>query len=137
MSNIENLWLEFFFDILIFCLLIFIELRLIIFVVDLDLLERKIREHLAQEKDLGESVGGSGHLGYQSISKFKMQTPEIIKHKNMECYEVMVRYSIHTESEFSYATEDEEEVFDYHTSTNEQKYILDKNLNIIHSESIK
>lgn len=105
--------------------------------VDLDLFERKIREHLAQEKKLGESVGGSGHLGYQSISKFKLETPEIITYKNKECYEVMVSYSIHTESEFSYAREDEEEVFDYHTSTYEQKYILDKNLNIIHFESIK
>lgn len=99
-------------------------------------LEKSIRNYVNNRRQLGQNAGGSGHIGYKSLSDFKLIEVNQKRFKGNDVNEAIITYSIITESEFSYATEEDDGMEDFYTSHYMERIIVDKDYNIIHSEEI-
>lgn len=68
--------------------------------------EKEIREivegKISQDENLGEQVGGSGHLGYQSYKIDHISKPEKIQTGNEETWRITYIYTLYVETEFTY-----------------------------------
>lgn len=60
------------------------------------------KAHIENEHSLGESAGGSGHLGYTSIRGLTVEDiqQEVIDGK--VCWKINYQYTLVTETEFTY-----------------------------------
>ena len=67
-------------------------------------LEHVIKEDILKRRNLGEHTrGGSGHLSYRSMSKFKLGKLKKTKDQEGFIYEVISTYDIYTETEFMHS----------------------------------
>ncbi len=91
-----------------------------------------IQEEIEKLRKLGEHAGGSGHLAFRSIIKFKLSEPKEVEYEGKEATEVICKYDIYTETEFLHAPEDDE----FYTEHYNDKFILDKDLKILTIEPL-
>ncbi|UCE20461.1 MAG: hypothetical protein JSV84_09040 [Gemmatimonadota bacterium] len=80
---------------------------------------------------LGEQVGGSGHLGFVSLTNLEIGEPVEIKFKEKQAFEILFSFETYTESEFHYATDDDDSD-DMYRSIYHAKIIVDKELKVLH-----
>ena len=92
--------------------------------------EKEIREiikgKIDQDEELGESVGGSGHLGYKSYKINHMSKPEKIQSNNEEHVRITYEYTIYVETEFTYYPDNPPHEYKYRKTI-----FLDKGGNIV------
>lgn len=95
--------------------------------IDKSKINLAVKEELRKQRKLGEQTGGSGHLGFVSISELKHSDPKKIKFKGQDAYEVLVELETYTETEFEHSPEHDE----MYKSRHRDKIILDENLNVL------
>ena len=67
-------------------------------------IEHVIREDIHKRRNLGEHTrGGSGHLSYRSLSKFKLGKLKKTKHQEGIAFEVICTYDVYIETEFMHS----------------------------------
>ena len=76
--------------------------------LDIKKLEKKIKDRIEREHELGEHAGGSGHLAFRSMIEFKMGDPIEIMHVNKKVYEISYKFAIYTETEFLHPPEQDD-----------------------------
>ncbi len=91
-------------------------------------IERVIKEEIYKLRNLGEHVrGGSDHLSYRSISKFKLGKLKKTKHQEKNTFEVICTYDIYTDTEFMHSPDMDE----LYTEHYKDIFILDSDFRIL------
>ena len=66
--------------------------------------EQVIREDILKRRNLGEHArGGSGHLSYRFMSKFKLGKLKKTKRQEGIAFEVICTFDVYTETEFMHS----------------------------------
>ncbi|MFW9906174.1 MAG: hypothetical protein ACFFFH_17780 [Candidatus Thorarchaeota archaeon] len=65
-------------------------------------IRKVVKSTIERDENLGEHVGGSGHLGYKSYKIDHISKPEKIQTFNEELIKVTYEYTIYVETEFTY-----------------------------------
>lgn len=91
-----------------------------------------IREEINKHHRLGEHAGGSGHLGYRSITKMEIGDPQEFTFKNKRAFKIKLKYEIYTETEFLHPPEKDDLYTEHHRET----IILDENLEVLDFKSL-
>ncbi|MFX1517164.1 MAG: hypothetical protein ACFFC6_12750 [Promethearchaeota archaeon] len=82
--------------------------------------EQEIREivnnKICQDEDLGEQVGGSGHLGYKSYRIDQVNKPEKIESDNEELWRIIYEYTVYVETEFTFYPDNPPHEYKYRKS---------------------
>jgi len=95
--------------------------------IDLKVLEQKIKDRIARTHKLGEHAGGSGHLAFRSLIDFKMESPKEIMHEGKKAYDISYNFGIYTETEFLHPPEQDE----LYTERHEENVNVDDDLNLL------
>jgi hypothetical protein len=71
-------------------------------------MDRQKAENIARKKinkdhTLGESVGGSGHIGYTALKDFGIQEIIPVSKNNRKYWKISYEYTLATETEFTIA----------------------------------
>ncbi|MHA1240149.1 MAG: hypothetical protein ACTSQU_05080 [Promethearchaeota archaeon] len=91
-------------------------------------IERVIKEEIYKLRNLGEHVrGGSDHLSYRSMSKFKLGKLKKTKHQEKSAFTVICTYDIYTETEFMHSPDMDELFTEHYKDT----FILDSDFRIL------
>ena len=91
-------------------------------------IEWVIKEEIHKRRHLGEHArGGSGHLSYRSMSKFKLGKLKKTNHQEAIAFEVICTYDIYTETEFMHSPDMDE----LYTEHYKNKFILDSDFRIL------
>ncbi len=99
-----------------------------IIMVNLEELEKKIKEEIYKLRNLGEHARrGSDHLYYRSISKIKIGRLKEVKFQEKLIYEVDCKYDVYTETEFLHPPE----MDDLYTEHYNDKFIFDKDFTLL------
>lgn len=75
--------------------------------IDSSKLKKLILEEVGKRHKLGEQVGGSGHLGYVHLTRLDIEEPTEVEFGGEKAYEIPFTFETYTESEFHYATDDD------------------------------
>ena len=91
-------------------------------------IENLIKEEIYQRRNLGEHArGGSDHLSYRSINKFKLGKLKKIKHQGGIAFTVICTYDVYTETEFMHSPDMDELYTEHYKDT----FILDNDFRIL------
>ena len=91
-------------------------------------IERTIKEEIHKLRNLGEHVrGGSDHLSYRSMTKFKLVKLKEIKRQERLAFEVFCTHGIYTETEFMHSPDMDE----LYTEHYKDKFIIDTDFRIL------
>ncbi|GAG07904.1 unnamed protein product [marine sediment metagenome] len=91
-------------------------------------IEHVIREEIDKCRNLGEHArGGSGHLSYRSMSKFKLGKLKKTKHQEGIAFEVICTYDVYTETEFMHSPDMDE----LYTEHYKDMFIIDSAFRIL------
>lgn len=95
--------------------------------------EKEIRDivntKICQDEDLGEQVGGSGHLGYKSYKINQINKPEKIQtDNNQEIWRITYSYTVYVETEFTYYPDNPPREYRY-----KKTIFLDRNRKFVES----
>jgi len=91
-------------------------------------IEQVIREDIQKRRNLGEHArGGSGHLSYRSMSKFKLGKLKKTKRQEGLAFEVICTYEIYTETEFMHSPDMDELYTEHYKDT----FIIDSDFRIL------
>jgi len=95
---------------------------------DIKEIEHSIKEEIIKLRNFGEHTrGGSDHLSYGSMSKFKLGKLKKIKHQERLAYEVICTYDVYTETEFMHSPDMDE----LYTEHYKDKFIIDSDFRIL------
>jgi hypothetical protein len=100
--------------------------------MNIEEIKELILKDIGKKRRLGEHAGGSGHLAFRSIIKFELIEPKETLYEGKQAIEVICKYDIYTETEFLHPPERDEEYTEHYRD----RYILDKNLNILTVEDL-
>jgi len=91
-------------------------------------IERRIKEEIHKLRNLGEHArGGSDHLSYRSISKFKLGKLKQIKTQEERAFKVICTYDVYTETEFMHSPDMDELYTEHYKDT----FILNSDFRIL------
>ena len=91
-------------------------------------IEQIIREDIHKCRNLGEHArGGSGHLSYRSMSKFKLGKLKKTKLQKELTFEIICMYDVYTETEFMHSPDMDELYTEHYKDT----FILDSDFRIL------
>ena len=91
-------------------------------------IEQVIREEIDKHRNLGEHArGGSDHLSYRSMSKFKLGKLKKTKNQEGKAFEVICTYDVYTETEFMHSPDMDE----LYTEHYKDIFILDSDFKIL------
>lgn len=98
--------------------------------IDMSKLNKLILEEIGKRHKLGEQVGGSGHLGYVNLTRLDVGEPTEIEFCGEKAYEIPFTFETYTESEFHYATDDDNSD-DMYSSVYHARIIVDDGLKVL------
>ena len=91
-------------------------------------IERVIKEEIYKLRNLGEHVrGGSDHLSYRYMSKFKLGKLKKKKDQEERAFKIICTYDIYTETEFMHSPDMDE----LYTEHYKNKFFLNSDLRIV------
>jgi len=91
-------------------------------------IENLIKKEIYKRRNLGEHTrGGSDHLSYRSMSKFKLGKLKKTKHQEKLAFTVICTYDIYTETEFMHSPDMDELYTEHYKDT----FILDSDFKIL------
>jgi len=91
-------------------------------------IEHRIKEEIHKLRNLGEHArGGSDHLSYRSMSKFKLGKLKKIKEKEEIRFKIICTYDVYTETEFMHSPDMDELYTEHYKDT----FILDSDFKIL------
>ena len=93
-------------------------------------LKELIQEEITSHHGLGQQAGGSGHLGYVSLTNLEVEEPAEIEFEGKQAFEIPFTFETYTESEFHYATDDDNTI-DWYRRRYRGKIIVDQDLNVL------
>ena len=97
-------------------------------------IEKIIKEEIQKHRNLGEhSRGGSDHLAYRSISKFRLEKLKKTKSKGNLTLEIICKYDVYTETEFLHSPDMDE----LYTEHYKDKFVIDKDFNILEIKDMR
>ena len=97
---------------------------------DRERLKTIILDEIGNRHKFGEQAGGSGHMGYASLTNLEIGDPAEIEFEGKQAYEIPFDFETYTESEFHYATDDDDSD-DWYRNRYRGKIIVDTDLNVL------
>ena len=91
-------------------------------------IEEVIKKEIVKLRNLGEHArGGSDHLSYRSMSKFKLGKLKKIKEQEEIRFKIICTYDVYTETEFMHSPDMDELYTEHYKDT----FILDSDFKIL------